>query len=137
MADPPQAGATAFLEWEDQEVACSVVWATQDMCGVAFERAIEDAVVVATAKLARIIEEPIAALHNIPLGKKRSAPVEQPASRSAEPQNLSSWSVSLPLPKGSRGRQEKAPVTAAEEMFFYGSPLAHVVAYEAHLSSSY
>jgi len=27
-------------------------------------------------------------------------------------------------------------LVAAEEMFFYGSPLAHVLAYESHLLSS-
>jgi hypothetical protein len=136
IAHPPAAGATALLKWEADEAECSVVWATGGMCGVAFQRRIDDAVVVATAGLTRLIEEPIAALHNIPLGRKRSAQVAPAALPGNEPSKASSWHIRLARPRGSRGSNGQASVTAAEEMFFFGSPLAHVLAYEAHLSSS-
>jgi hypothetical protein len=132
---PPQAGATALLKWEAQEAECTVVWTTEDTCGLAFQRPIDDSIVVATASLTRVIEEPIAALHNIPLGRKRSAQVAPETAPRAEPAKNSSWLIQLPRPRSSPGSKEQASVTAAEEMFFFGSPLAHILAYEAHLSS--
>lgn len=134
-ANPPQPGSAAILRWDKQEAACSIVWASEDMCGVAFNASIEDAVVLATTSLTRVIEEPIAALQNIPLGRKRSAQVAPEAAPRTVPSKNSNWHINLPRPRVVGGWNGNAAVTAAEEMFFFGSPLAHVLAYEAHLSS--
>ena len=39
------------------------------------------------------------------------------------------------VPEVPRQPPKGAPLTAEEEMFLYRSPLAHVLAYEAHIAS--
>jgi hypothetical protein len=46
------------------------------------------------------------------------------------------WSVVLPRPRGAERFLRAETMNAAEQMFFFGAPLAHVVQYEEHLRSS-
>jgi hypothetical protein len=70
---PPEAGETAVLKWGAEKVMCRVVWVDHDMCGLSFDTPIDPAVVTASARLIGIVEQPIAAVANIPAGRKRSA----------------------------------------------------------------
>ena len=44
------------------------------------------------------------------------------------------WSIALPTRR--RAEPDQSTMTASELMFFYGAPLAHIVAYEQHLRSA-
>ncbi|MGZ3173936.1 MAG: PilZ domain-containing protein [Croceibacterium sp.] len=72
VASPPQPGENALLKWGTEKVMCRVVWTDRDMCGLSFDRPIASEVVAASARLIGIVEQPIAALDNIPIGRKRS-----------------------------------------------------------------
>ena len=74
LDNPPPEGETAVLKWGTEKVMCRVVWIDRDMCGLAFDRPIDSAVVESSARLIGIVEQPIAAVGNIPVGRKRSAP---------------------------------------------------------------
>ena len=126
----PSPGATAMLNWGDCRVRCSVVWATDGMCGVVFERPLDGAAVSATTQLLREHELPIATIGNIRVGRKRSDPNRDlglltPALETG-PSRLV---ISLQRRPGLRGTASQASRTAGEEMFFFGSPLAHVLSY--------
>jgi len=71
---PPEAGETAVLKWGAEKAMCRVVWIDHDMCGLSFDTPIDSAVVESSARLIGIVEQPIAAVGNIPVGRKRSAP---------------------------------------------------------------
>ena len=136
LADPPQPGTTGVLRWSRHEAICSVVWATDDVCGVSFDAAIDEAVMAQSARLSRVVEQPIAVVKNIAPGRKRSArAAPELLPPSGEGRAPWSWQVRLSRPRDLLGPARK-PLVAAEEMFFYGSPLAHVLAYESHLLSS-
>lgn len=70
---PPEAGETAVLKWGAEKVMCRVVWIDHDMCGLSFDSPIDSAVVASSARLIGIVEQPTAAVGNIPVGRKRSA----------------------------------------------------------------
>jgi hypothetical protein len=72
-ADPPGEGTVARLKWASEKVACQVVWARDDMCGLGFESPINREVVSATTRVIGGSAQPAASLANIPLGRKRSA----------------------------------------------------------------
>jgi hypothetical protein len=40
---PPRAGASVILEWMCYDAICKVVWATEDACGLIFEKEISSA----------------------------------------------------------------------------------------------
>lgn len=137
LADPPASGTTAMLIWGTHRAACTIVWAGDDVCGVAFEIALDEAVVLETAQLSRVVEQPIAVVGNIALGRKRSLRTSPEPNRAApEGQSSRTWSIPLSKPQGLPGSRRRAPMTAAEEMFFFGAPLAHILAYESQLLSS-
>jgi hypothetical protein len=74
---PPPVGESALLKWGTERVMCRIVWTEHDICGLEFEKPIDAAVVDASARLLGIVELPTAAIGNIPVGRKRSAPGAQ------------------------------------------------------------
>jgi hypothetical protein len=137
LVDPPQPGTTGVLRWSRHEAICSVVWSTDDACGVSFDTAIDDAAVSESTRLNRVVEQPIAVVNNIAPGRKRSArAAPESIPPRAESEDSWSWQIRLSRPRASLGSKSRKPLVAAEEMFFYGSPLAHVLAYESNLLSS-
>jgi hypothetical protein len=77
LDNPPQAGESALLKWGTEKVMCSVVWVDRDMCGLSFDHPIVPAVVESSGRMIGILEQPIAAVGNIPVGRKRSAATVQ------------------------------------------------------------
>jgi hypothetical protein len=80
---PPPVGESALLKWGTERVMCRIVWTEHDICGLEFEKPIDPVVVASSARLLGIIEQPTAAMGNIPVGRKRSAPGAQ-ADRSSD-----------------------------------------------------
>ena len=72
-ADPPGEGTAALLKWASERVACQVIWARDDMCGLGFENPIDRDIVSATTRVIGGPEQPAASVSNIPVGRKRSA----------------------------------------------------------------
>jgi len=73
LDNPPVQGAIALLRWGANEAFGRVVWSTEDMCGLAFERPVPRAVVAETiGEPAPPPAAPAATLGNIPAGKRRS-----------------------------------------------------------------
>jgi hypothetical protein len=124
MANSPPPGTTARMRWAEQEVLCSVVWNDGEMCGVSFDSPLAFSIVMATAEVHRVLELPIAQVSKIAAGRKRSARLLP-----AEPAALTGLVVEFPQ----AGRN--GAMAAAQEMFFHGAPLAHVVAFEARALS--
>ena len=134
---PPPPGSAAILKWCEHKVRCSVVWATEDMCGVVFEDSLDSAQVSATTRLIGEVRLPVAAVRNIPMGRKRSD-CHGDLGRLSPALDVGPSELVVALPRR-HGLQETAPsgsLTAGEEMFFFGSPLAHVLSYELYLQSS-
>ena len=71
MDNPPRVGASVLLEWMTYDVMCKVVWATEDMCGLMFEKAISPARVFEAHQHREEFSGPVAEVGNIPLGRKR------------------------------------------------------------------
>jgi hypothetical protein len=76
---PPAVGESAVLKWGTEKVMCRVVWTDRDMCGLAFDTPIDPATVASSARMIGIVEQPVAAVGNIPAGRKRSAPGTSPS----------------------------------------------------------
>jgi hypothetical protein len=131
IAGAPERGESALLKWGTEQVMCRVVWTEGDMCGLSFENPIDAGVVSTTARLLGIVEHPTAAMGNIPVGRRRSAGPAQ-SEASPPPALLASHSTpeAPPVPA-----EKPQPLTAEEEMFLYRSPLAHVLAFEAHIET--
>jgi hypothetical protein len=72
MDNPPRAGSSVVLEWLCYDGICKVIWATEDMCGLQFERAIPSTRVLEVMQYREEFSGPIAEVGNIPLGQKRS-----------------------------------------------------------------
>ena len=72
--NPPKPGVAGLLKWGPHEAFGQVVWVTGDTCGVKFDRPIERGVVLETVELEEQPSGPVAAVGNIPIGKKRSRP---------------------------------------------------------------
>jgi hypothetical protein len=77
--NPPEVGESAVLKWATEKVMCRVVWIDRDMCGLSFDSPIDPDIVASSARLIGIVEQPIAAVGNIPVGRKRSAIGTPPA----------------------------------------------------------
>ena len=140
IAGAPARGESALLKWLTEQVMCRVVWTEGDMCGLAFENPIPSAVVSETARLLGIVEHPTAAMGNIPVGRRRSAPggtaAQSETTAQPEPCHPVNLLASHAMPEVAAPAAGKPqPLTAEEEMFLYGSPLAHVLAFEAHIAS--
>ncbi|MEO6152777.1 MAG: PilZ domain-containing protein [Croceibacterium sp.] len=69
---PPMIGMTALLQWSSHEAFCKVMWATGEMCGLAFDRPLKPWLVDETVYEEAVRSGPIAAVTNIPLGQRRS-----------------------------------------------------------------
>jgi hypothetical protein len=72
LPDPPPAGENGLLKWGTERVMCRIVWVERDLCGLEFEHPIDPAVVSASTRRLGIVEQPTAAMGNIPVGRKRS-----------------------------------------------------------------
>jgi hypothetical protein len=131
--NPPAEGITALLQWGPHESLCTVVWASESACGVAFEKMISPELVASGDELPPSDGDRLAAgVTRIQFGTKRRAlasSVDHPPEK--ESAEIACWSLMLP-----RYPRETpitaAHMTAAEEMFFLGSPLAHVAVFETH-----
>lgn len=137
LDDPPAPGSAAILKWCEHRARCSVVWTTDDMCGVAFEDPLDSAQVSATTRMIGEVQLPVAAVRNIPMGRKR-ADCHGDLGRLSPALGVGHSGLVVALQRRP-GLQETAPsglLTAGEEMFFFGSPLAHVLSYELYLKSS-
>jgi hypothetical protein len=75
LDNPPSQGATVLLAWANHEVFCKVMWVTDVSCGLKFERAIPQAVVLATIGQDEAdVAGPSVNHSNIPMGQKRVRP---------------------------------------------------------------
>jgi hypothetical protein len=72
LPDPPPAGENGLLKWGTERAMCRIVWVERDLCGLEFERPIDPVTVAASVRLLGIVEQPTAAMGNIPVGRKRS-----------------------------------------------------------------
>ena len=128
--DLPVRGTRAMLQWRDQKHACTVKWTDASMCGLEFEEPISEMVVSECARLLGTKEEPIAEVTNIPLGKRRSSRTSQAAERE-HGRFVRTTTLVIGKPKRGANSLDPAFLSASEEMFFWGSPLAHIVAFRA------
>ena len=71
MDNPPKPGTTATLEWMCFDEKCTVIWATETLCGLMFDRDIPPARVFEMQQFGEEYEGPVAEVSNIPLGQKR------------------------------------------------------------------
>ena len=133
---PPDAGTAAILRWASEQAMCHVVWTDGDICGVAFERPIDDSVVAAAARMTGVIEQPIASISNIAVGRRRSVAAKTNADSWERARRPLGWFVLLSRPRSAHEINLQTPMTCAEEMFFFGSPLAHVLSYETQTTPS-
>ena len=130
LNDPPAEGTTALLRWQTHESLCTIVWASDVACGVAFHSLLaQRAIAEASAAYNEASVRPVAGITKIEFGKSRRArrlgagPVQQIANGGTP-----GWSIVLPRkPNGLR----PGSMTVVEEMFFFGSPVAHIVQYRA------
>lgn len=115
----PTQGATALLKWLSHERLCTVVWVKDGKCGLRFDKPLSLDVVGECVEHRGAVQGP--QLSRIAAGRKRSSPLG--------PEPTFRWSVTL----ATRGRNpliDPAQMNTAEQMFFLGAPLAHVLAYE-------
>jgi hypothetical protein len=124
----PARGSRAMLKWRDQKHACTVAWTDAPMCGLEFEEPIGGIVVSECARLLGTKEEPIAELTNIPLGRRRSSQANLPAEPERD-QFVRTTTLVIGKPKRGANSLDPAFLSPSEEMFFWGSPLAHIVAF--------
>ncbi len=76
VSDPPRVGSEVLLKWQSHEAFCHVIWATEDMCGLSFDRALSPEMLDESLKEEQEAAKtrpagPVAAVGNIPLGQKR------------------------------------------------------------------
>jgi hypothetical protein len=132
LDNAPAEGTQALLQWDVHESLCTIIWASETACGVAFETRIYSNQAAGSDRPSLNHENrPVAAVTKIEFGTKRfglassrAEPCEEEASE------LTCWSIALSR-QPSVAPFPTAGMSAAEEMFFLGSPLAHVVQYEA------
>ena len=132
LGSPPAEGTTALLRWDMHEVLCTVVWSSDIACGVIFETPISDDVVDKSASLPSGKARRDAGVTRIEFGKKRRAllPSGEQEAKPDQPRSMS-WSIVLPHPSAG-DILSVADMTAAQEMFFLGSPLAHVLCFRSY-----
>jgi hypothetical protein len=123
----PAVGAPVLLKWEAFECFSTVVWAEANECGVQFERSLSQADVSSCRAELQLQTRPAAALDKIRLGAKRRQAL---VLRSDENTLSFSWWVALRRPSPQAPVQQ---LTLAETMFFYGAPVAHMLAYEEEI----
>ncbi|MCB2060666.1 MAG: PilZ domain-containing protein [Novosphingobium sp.] len=70
--NPPRAGTSGLLQWKSFESFCSIAWAREDACGLAFEKPIPYSVVLDTIGRNEEANKPAADHSKIPLGNRRS-----------------------------------------------------------------
>lgn len=117
-----------MLQWRDQKHACTVIWTDASMCGLEFEEPISEMVVAECARLLGTKEELIAEVSNIPLGKRRSSHPNHAVVRE-HGRFVRTTTLVIRKPKRGANSLDPAFLSASEEMFFWGSPLAHIVAF--------
>lgn len=123
---PPPAGAPAVLKWESRVCYATVIWSEEQACGLQFEQILPKAVVAEVTPQEAPRIKPVAALDKIRIGARRGDGRSRvPVLGALEPGSYA-WSVVLRRPGGSTTQR----LSAAEEMFFYGAPNAHLVSYE-------
>ena len=129
LQGPPPKGTTALLKWGNERIICQVVWATEEMCGVAFETAIDSALVSSTCRMIGEFEQPVAAIHNIRAGRKRTVRATCNLQHDRTNVQQPSFVVTLRTLSSPIALDCPTSLTPAEEMFFFGSPLSHVLAH--------
>jgi hypothetical protein len=130
LSNPPIEGTTGLLQWEAHESFGTVVWASDIACGIAFDTAIP-AEWVAGSEATAGHERPRAGVTKIEFGTKRRKPGAGIGDTPTRPVVAPGyWTIALSQRPGSLPLTPDQ-MSAAEEMFFFGSPLAHVVQFEA------
>ena len=73
VSDPPRVGSEVLLKWQSHEAFCHVIWATEDMCGLSFDRPLSPEMLDESLKEEQEAKPagPVAAVGKIPLGQKR------------------------------------------------------------------
>lgn len=71
MSSPPGVGASVLLEWMCYDALCNVIWATDNACGLMFEKPISPGRVFEVQQHREEFNGPVAEVGNIPLGRKR------------------------------------------------------------------
>ena len=72
LDNPPRSGSSVVLEWLCYDAICKVIWATEDMCGLQFDKPIPSTRVLEVMQYREEFSGPIAEVGNIPLGQRRS-----------------------------------------------------------------
>jgi len=71
MDPPPREGISGWLAFAGQEIFCRVIWASNDSCGIEFDRPLAQPVLVAIAGEQVNQAGPVANAGNIQMGRKR------------------------------------------------------------------
>lgn len=128
ISEPPTKGATALLKWLTHEQLCTVVWVADGKCGVRFDKPISSEL-VAECRDFRLSRTGVK-LERMTVGRKRSAPLAQALPETAGATAPFHWSLVITFAARKSPIADMAQMTVAEQMFFLGSPLAHVLAYQ-------
>lgn len=129
LASPPPVGAAALLKWQSHEVFALIVWTEKTECGLRFEQALTD-VAVSSVPCSSARLKPVATLDKIRVGARRRKAII--IEQDEQVLHHKVWIVPLRRPTGG-GLPIASPMPPAEEMFFYGAPLAHVVQFAEHI----
>lgn len=123
LNNPPKPGATVLLQWSREERLCTVVDADAFSCDLTFE----DETVCDEAR-----SDPTAGVQSSLVKARPRMGKRLPAAlRGAVPTTTpDGWSIVLPRPSESGGLGRRS-LGCGEAMFFFGSPVAHVIAYLA------
>lgn len=126
LSSPPPVGASALLKWQANEVFALIVWADRDECGLRFEHELANAS-AASSRAKCKAEKPIATLDKMRFGAKRGNKLV--VRRDGSGAEGFTWSIPLRRPPKD-GLALGHHMSAAEQMFFFGAPLGHVVRFE-------
>ena len=126
LSSPPPVGASAILKWKANEVFALIVWADLDECGLHFEHELAN-VYKASSRAKCEAEKPIATLDKMRFGAKRGN--KRVVRHDGSGAEGFTWSIPLRRPPKD-GLALGDHISAAEEMFFFGAPLGHVVRFE-------
>lgn len=128
LDSPPSLGTTVLLQWSREERLCTVIHSDSISCDLAFEEPWEQG----AANGSELERGPSTEFESgtTPSATRKRAP--HPAHyRAAQIRSSPGhWSISLPRPTGGSAL-DTISLGCGEEMFFYGSPLAHLVEYRA------
>lgn len=128
ISQPPMKGATALLKWLTHEQLCTVVWTADGKCGVRFDKPISRELVAECMDYRH--SRSGAKLEKMTAGRKRSAALVQGAPDTDPAKAPFHWSFVITSGERKSPLIDMAQMTVAEQMFFLGSPLAHVLAYQ-------